>query len=158
MVSINFTYLRTQRPMKRKNRKLVLAKGEWILSEELLDTDPDSLNGDQIPITISEDSEIKMISHEEERVHEYCCSTRNHPLKSPPSPTPTTPTYRSSATSATTIEYTADGTPENIYVSRENDDDEWSVSTLGSTIIGDARPGGRRLPFTSHENLMIGTF
>lgn len=128
-----------------------------MLSEELNDTDVDSLNGDQIHITIPEDSEIKIISQEEERLYEYGCSTRNSPLKSPPSPSPTNPTYRSSATSATIIEYTANGTPENIYVSRE-DDDEWSVSTLGSTILGDARPGGGRLPFTSHENLMIGTF
>ncbi len=195
MVAINFTYLRadsprgvaevavtperkkiTSPPKKKRIRKLVLARGEWIPTpEDGVNVDADAAtelltfssageddHDDLTPIVQvvccrSETDSPQQCNRnqQEERDQVSVASIKIHSFKnkkSPPnSPTQTNPTYQT----ISSIEYNAYGRPECIYVA---DNDEWSISTLGSSIAADSRAGKNRTSLTNLENLMTGTF
>lgn len=198
MVAINFTYLRADSPRgvsevavtperkklpsppkKKRIRKLVLARGEWIptpeddgvnvdadAATELLtfssagEDDQDDLTPIVQVVCCRSESESPQQQQcnrtfEEERDQVSVTSIKIHSFKntksSPNSPTQTNPTYQT----ISSIEYNANGRPECIYVAES---DEWSISTLGSSIAADARAGKNRTSLTNLENLMTGTF
>ena len=147
--SINLTYIRSQFQNKKRHGILVLAKGGWSHSEDQQDTYIDCLsssgsfgraNQNRMPITT-----IYFLKDPESDI---AIST-----------TPITGTVQPPPTQCEVVEYDTDGRPQHIYLPN-TDDDEWSVSTLGSTIISDSRPGSnlRGIPLTATFENLIGTF